>query len=71
MTAKSKSRQPRSRKSAPSINIEERIRLRAHALYEQRGRVEGFALDDWLKAEGEILGAQKRRRAKVAIGSQC
>jgi Protein of unknown function (DUF2934) len=33
---------------------EERIRLRAYELYEQRGRRDGFALDDWLQAETEL-----------------
>jgi hypothetical protein len=59
MTAKSKSREPRSRKPDFPSDIEERIRQRAYELYEQRGRVDGFALDDWLQAETEILGARK------------
>jgi Protein of unknown function (DUF2934) len=71
MTAKSKSREPRSRKPAPSSAIEERIRQRSFELYEQRGRVDGFALDDWLQAEREILGAQKQRKVKAERGSQC
>jgi outer membrane protein TolC len=49
-------------------NIEKRIRRRAFELYEQRGRVDGFALDDWLRAEREILGAQKPK-VKAAKGS--
>jgi hypothetical protein len=71
MTAKSKSREPRSRKPDPSSDIEERIRQRSYELYEQRRRVDGFALDDWLQAEREILGAQKQRKVKAARGSQC
>jgi len=35
--------------------IERKIRLRAHELYEERGHGEGFALEDWLKAESEVL----------------
>jgi hypothetical protein len=61
MTAKSKSREPRSLKPDDSSDIEERIRLRAYDLYVQRRRVDGFALDDWLQAEAEILGAKKHR----------
>ena len=34
--------------------LEHRIRLRAYDLFLQRGRTDGHALDDWLKAEGEI-----------------
>ena len=71
MTTKSKSRKPRSPKPAQPNDIEESIRRRAYELYEQRGRIEGFALDDWLQAEREILGAQKQRKAKAARGSQC
>jgi Protein of unknown function (DUF2934) len=33
---------------------EERIRLRAYELYERRGRRDGSALDDWLRAEAEL-----------------
>jgi hypothetical protein len=71
MATKSKSRQPRSGKANLPSNIEERIRRRAYELYEQRGRVDRFALDDWLQAEREILGAQKQRKVKAARGSQC
>jgi hypothetical protein len=69
MTTKSKSRKPRSPKPAQPNDIEESIRRRAYELYEQRGRIEGFALDDWLQAEREILGAGRPRKAKKA--SQC
>lgn len=33
---------------------EEAIRERAYELYEQRGRLDGHALDDWLAAEAEV-----------------
>jgi hypothetical protein len=71
MTAKSKFSKPRPRKSDLPSNIEDRIRRRAFELYEQRGRVDGFALGDWLQAESEILRAQKQHKAKAARGSQC
>jgi hypothetical protein len=70
MTAKSKSREPRSRKPDLASDIEERIRLRAYDLYERRGRVVGFALDDWLRAEIETLGAQKQQPVKAAKRSK-
>jgi len=35
-------------------NREEQIRLRAYALYEERGREDGHELDDWLRAEVEL-----------------
>ena len=72
MTAKpKKSLEPRSPKPDLPSNAEERIRRRAYELYEQRGRVDGFALDDWLQAEAEILGKQTGQRVKAARGSQC
>lgn len=71
MTAKSKAMQPRSPKPAQSSNTEEHIRRRAYELYEQRGRGDGFALDDWLHAEAEILGKQEGQKVKAARGAQC
>ena len=35
--------------------IERKIRLHAHQLYEERGRIGGHALEDWLKAESAVL----------------
>ncbi len=66
MIAKSKTRQPRSIKTAESSDIENRIRDRAYQLYEQRGSVDGFALDDWFQAEAEVLRAQKQPKVKSA-----
>ena len=48
-------------KSQP--NIQEQIRLRAYALYEQRGG-DGFELDNWLQAESEVT---QRKTKTVAI----
>ena len=42
--------------SAPTTNIEERIRCRAYELYEARGGEHGRDLEDWFRAEGEIKG---------------
>lgn len=36
--------------------VERKIRMRAEQLYEQRGDGEGSALEDWVKAESEIVG---------------
>jgi len=38
---------------ASTLDLHEQIRLRAYALYEQRGR-EGHEVDDWLQAESEV-----------------
>ena len=69
MTAKSKTRQPRSIKTAGSSDIENRIRDRAYQLHEQRGRAGGFAWDDWFQAEAEVLSAQKSK-VKSAKGAE-
>ena len=34
-------------------NLEQEIRRRAYALYEERGKEDGHDLDDWLRAEAE------------------
>jgi predicted small metal-binding protein len=52
----------RSQGEAISPELEERIRARAYELYEQRGRQQGHALEDWFQAETE-LAPQKRFRA--------
>jgi Protein of unknown function (DUF2934) len=48
--------------AAKAASPEEQIRLRAYMLYVEHGRKDGFALDDWLQAEAEILGSP------VAVG---
>ncbi len=52
------------RLDAGSYELEERIRVRAYQLYEQRGERDGYALDDWLQAEAELT----ERRALRASG---
>jgi len=44
--------------------LEHQIRLRAHELYEARGREDGHELEDWLRAEEEI--AVKKFRTVAA-----
>ena len=38
-----------------SSDLQDQIRTRAYEIYEQRGRHHGFAEQDWLQAEAEIL----------------
>jgi hypothetical protein len=38
----------------PPDQIQERIRQRAHEIYESRGREHGHDMDDWLIAESEV-----------------
>jgi hypothetical protein len=35
--------------------LERKIRLRARQLYEERGQAEGQELEDWVRAESEVL----------------
>jgi len=35
--------------------LERKIRLRAQQLYDERGQVEGLALEDWVRAESEVV----------------
>lgn len=46
-----------------AAELEAAIRERAYQLYENRGRQHGFAQDDWLQAEAELLGQNNRRTA--------
>jgi hypothetical protein len=47
----------RKRQSTESLDEKrEKIRQRAYALYELRGKEDGRDLDDWLKAESEVTG---------------
>ena len=39
------------------LPLEERIRMRAHELYIERGNESGSELDDWLQAEEELAAA--------------
>jgi len=51
------------RMDANFSELEERIRLRAYELYEQRGRADGHALEDWLQAQAELSGDRDLRVA--------
>jgi hypothetical protein len=58
MKAKSKPRKAPPAKPVRSSDVEEHTRRRACELYEQRGRIDGFALDDWLEAERDSRSAE-------------
>jgi DUF2934 family protein len=45
-----------------TLDLQEQIRLRAHALYKQRGR-EGHEVDDWLQAESDVT----QQKAKTIV----
>jgi hypothetical protein len=46
---------------APITIREENVRARAYELYEVRGRVDGYAEEDWLQAECEVAGSNERK----------
>ncbi len=55
--------------------LDRKIRLHARRFYDERGQVEGSALEDWVRAEAEVLGnsilAPLYRRSKEGfVGSQ-
>jgi len=56
---------PKSDEPTVLIPMEQQIQQRAYEVYEQRGRTDGYDLDDWLQAESEIKG----RQAKAATAS--
>jgi hypothetical protein len=43
------------RSRPPEALLEKEIQMRAYELYQQRGEGQGFALQDWLQAESEVL----------------
>jgi hypothetical protein len=43
--------------SPNDARAQDRIALRAYELYEQRGRQEGRALEDWVNAERQLVSA--------------
>jgi len=49
--------------SATPVELEDAIRRRAYEIYEQRGRTDGFELDDWAQAEAEIRGSTEMSKA--------
>jgi hypothetical protein len=46
-----------------SPNLREAIQYRAYELYEARGREDGHDVEDWLRAEAEIIGGTEEAAA--------
>jgi DUF2934 family protein len=38
-----------------AIDVMDQTRCRAYELYEQRGREDGYGIEDWLHAESEVI----------------
>jgi hypothetical protein len=49
---------------------EEIIRMRAYELFEQRGYQHGYDLEDWLRAEAEVMGKKPGASADEMKRSQ-
>lgn len=43
----------------PKDDLEEQVRKRAYEIFEERGMVGGYDLDDWLQAEQEMKASQQ------------
>jgi hypothetical protein len=50
--------------SKSHIDAEETIRRRAYEIYCERGRRPGSELEDWLRAEREVVGGSSRSDAQ-------
>ena len=44
---------------------EEDVRARAFELYDLRGRIDGHAKEDWLRAEAEAAGSKGRKAGRA------
>jgi len=54
------------RDAAVTTHDEENVRARAYELYEVRGRIDGHAEEDWLKAEGEVAGSNEPKAVRAS-----
>jgi Protein of unknown function (DUF2934) len=67
MTSHTPTKTPTSvQRENPVPNVEDEIRRRAYELYEQRGREDGHDVDDWLRAEEEVMQTRIRRRQRLS-----
>ena len=59
--------QPAESRKAPielkESDLQEEVRRRAYQIYEERGTGQGSAVEDWLRAEAELLDGQPMRKA--------
>ena len=45
------------------LDLTEQVRARAYQLYEERGKIDGHDMDDWLQAESEIQNVHVAKAA--------
>jgi hypothetical protein len=60
---KSKSTLPIPPTEESAIDVMDQIRCRAYELYEQRGREDGYDIEDWLHAESEVIHRAETKAA--------
>ena len=46
-----------------AMDVMDQIRCRAYELYEQRGRADGYDIEDWLLAESEVIHRAETKAA--------
>jgi Protein of unknown function (DUF2934) len=46
--------------NAPNVLADSAVRTRAYELYELRGRVDGYANEDWYQAETDLRAQSKQ-----------
>jgi len=63
MSSKSTTPAPPSDKQVAeyAVDLQEKIQNRAFELYEQRGKVDGHDLEDWLQAESELVQPKTKK----------
>lgn len=47
------------------IDLQEEVRRRAYQIYVERGMLKGFELEDWLKAEAEVLNNERMTQVRL------
>jgi len=69
--AKAKSPAPveKKSKSKPQLSVQEQIALRAYEIYLQRNGAPGDPMQDWVRAEQEILASGKKRSSRSKVVS--
>jgi hypothetical protein len=50
--------------------VEDRIRVLAYEIYEERGRKDGHALEDWVEAKAQVLGVARNPQGCIRKESQ-
>ena len=56
-------------KAKTKISVQEQIALRAYEIYLERNGAPGDPMQDWIRAEQEILASGKKRSSKSKVVS--